>query len=454
VEGDDTSTRLWADCFKDMAAAAYNKWCSFIKEHLPEGNHRETMGLGGAGELGDPDEEMKKHMRNVKGNVLAESVFGVGDRLISTVTNAGLATVAALAAAKMTQPMQWLDLRSTPALDALIFEFCNHQSTVRGREEIARTAAQVAARYKEKQTIKARSKEKAKAVYREHAILKALVDKGEFAANVPAMSKRLKEIGGNDTLTAAAKIVAQMKYLKLQRSFLEHVWVRKKLLPVLQAPLVAGAKRRKAWTPEQFAQKLGVVLASFRENRLKADYGEEDGELLPVLPLDKKLEALKAFRGASPTKRCEELREKQIKQYDAILEELKEELKADAKALMEKLTAVRASQRARKKGKNPLELKAAKPPALKKKQDVWVVDTAGGGGNPEQRQDAEGTEVMIWPGKMQYKLNRQQISAMDADEDIKAEWYSISFDDCEACNYPRASIFVSFAEATVNLYIG
>ena len=206
VEGDDTSTRLWADCFKDMAAAAYNKWCSFIKEHLPEGNHRETMGLGGAGELGDPDEEMKKHMRNVKGNVLAESVFGVGDRLISTVTNAGLATVAALAAAKMTQPMQWLDLRSTPALDALIFEFCNHQSTVRGREEIARTAAQVAARYKEKQTIKARSKEKAKAVYREHAILKALVDKGEFAANVPAMSKRLKEIGGNDTLTAAAKI--------------------------------------------------------------------------------------------------------------------------------------------------------------------------------------------------------------------------------------------------------
>merc|ERR1712166_1074767 len=147
------------------------------------------------------------------------------------------------------------------------------------------TAAQVAARYKEKQTIKARSKEKAKAVYREHAILKALVDKGEFAANVPAMSKRLKEIGGNDTLTAAAKIVAQMKYLKLQRSFLEHVWVRKKLLPVLQAPLVAGAKRRKAWTPEQFAQKLGVVLASFRENRLKADYGEEDGELLPVLPL-------------------------------------------------------------------------------------------------------------------------------------------------------------------------
>ncbi len=61
---------------------------------------------------------------------------------------------------------------------------------------------------------------------------------------------------------------------------------------------------------------------------------------------------------------------------------------------------------------------------------------------------------MIWPGKMQYKLNRPQISAMDADEDIKAEWYSISFDDCEACNYPRASIFVSFAEATVNLYIG
>merc|ERR1712166_193122 len=118
------------------------------------------------------------------------------------------------------------------------------------------TAAQVAARYKEKQTIKARSKEKAKAVYREHAILKALVDKGEFAANVPAMSKRLKEIGGNDTLTAAAKIVAQMKYLKLQRSFLEHVWARKKLLPVLQAPLVAGAKRRKAWTPEQFHRSL------------------------------------------------------------------------------------------------------------------------------------------------------------------------------------------------------
>ena len=248
--------------------------------------------------------------------------------------------------------------------------------------------------------------------------------------------------------------VAQMKYLKLQRSFLEHVGVRKKLLPVLQAPLVAGAKRRKAWTPEQFAQKLGVVLASFRENRLKADYGEEDGELLPVLPLDKKLEALRAFRGASPTKRCEELREKQIKQYDAILEELKEELKADAKALMEKLTAVRASQKARKKGKDPLELKAAKPPALKRKQDVWVVDTAGGGGNPEQRQDAEGTEVMIWPGKMHYKLNRQQISAMDAEEDIKAEWYSISFDDCEACNYPRASIFVSYTEATVNLYIG
>ena len=185
-----------------------------------------------------------------------------------------------------------------------------------------------------------------------------------------------------------------------------------------------GAKRRKAWTPEQFAQKLGVVLASFRENRLKADYGEEDGELLPVLPLDKKLEAFKVFRGVSPTKRCEELREKQIKQYDAILEELKEELKADAKALMEKLAAVRASKSKARKSKALLELKAAKPPALKKNQDVWVVDTAGGGGNPEQRQDAEGTEVMIWPGKMHYKLNRQQISAMDAEEDSKAEWYS------------------------------
>ena len=51
---------------------------------------------------------------------------------------------------------------------------------------------------------------------------------------------------------------------------------------------------------------------------------------------------------------------------------------------------------------------------------------------------------------MQYKVKSAQISAMDAEEDSKAE-YSISFDGCEACNYPRSSIFDSYAKAKVNM---
>jgi hypothetical protein len=106
---DDNHAGLWKACLKAMCVGAYKKFKEFAHDQLPKGAHNDKDG-----EYAKPSTATKERMSRTKPtNKIAESSFGIYDRLLKSIVNASSVTLTAMTAAKMTKPFDWIRANTT-----------------------------------------------------------------------------------------------------------------------------------------------------------------------------------------------------------------------------------------------------------------------------------------------------------------------------------------------------
>jgi hypothetical protein len=201
----------------------------------------------------------------------------------------------------------------------------------------------------------------------------------------------------------------RMKFLKLQRKFLRLEGVALKKMPRLNRQEDDGAQT--PYTPKEFAVLLGKVLDDFRAGEVE--------DLAPIPTLSAKQDVFAPFRGATPTRQMQQIRDDYKQRMDLLVVRVMEEAKRE----MQQVEAVRKS---RKKKKTL--------PALKRGAVVFVAD--------EDDLDPE-ADWRVWEAIVQKKTKG------------RPGWWNLNFaaaaEKPDCFDYPRANIFLTRAEAEIDL---
>ena len=260
------------------------------------------------------------------------------------------------------------------------------------RQTLKRAADQLEEALKEKLDMAEISRAKQKAHLKDY-VLTGLLLKTKMAKTAEELHDKLGDVD-KQRLGKTATRDAKMQYLKLQRKFLLHLGVPKKVTPVLS--YAVGKKKRKDYTPAKFANLLGTVLTNFKAGNL-------DGQLKLSKPAAMQPTVLRAFRGATPTPRLTKLLAEQKQMLDDLREEVQQEVES-------RVTVQVTGAGARKKKRQGTSKRTS---PLKSGTTVWVADI--------DEADPDGSE-QTWEAKVVRRMPKAEIPKGE-----DGEWYDLDF---------------------------
>ena len=280
--------------------------------------------------------------------------------------------------------------------------------------ELEKTAKQKAEAQSDEESREDLASQKELEVAKEWELLRQL-QKKEMVHSSKALKAALKaEEKKHKTLAAGRRTKELMKFLKKQRKFLFLAGVPSSVAPILSKKLPDG--KQQAYTPAEFCDLLGAVLDKFTT-------GEMADVLVPIAPLDKKLEKFGAFRGATLTRQMQTHINVERERLNVLVKEVEKDV-SDGVVVYTKAKAARKKE-PKKKTAN------SKPDArLKSGATVWVAD--------EDNLDQEADE-RVW-------------EATVVGKQAKKGWWTLKFgDDADTYDYVHYNIFFSELEANVDL---
>ncbi len=407
-ESSITAADMWKAAFKDMCIGAYKKWVEFCADQLTKaGRH-----VSEDGPLANPDAETKKRLATtMPTNKLAESAFGIYDRLLRTITNASSVTLSAMTAAKFTKPFEWIRRNTTPDQQYHLFNWLRKIGTERAIIELKKTADQKKEAQEDEQALYEKATLKELDNAKEWEMLRLLKGRQQVASSAAlkaGIQNVMKETKG---LSASQRKKSTMTFLKMQRKFLFLDGLPVDEAPYLKHSTPSGSKVD--YTPDEFGQLLGEIID-------KVKNGEFESLMKPIVPISQKLEELTLpFRGGHQTPFMKKYYEDEHTKLHEMVEEVKRNV--DAVLTIQKT----------KKNRNQSKKKA--PRKLTNNLQVWVVD-----------EDPNDMEVgdRVWEATVQ-----SQTLNVPGSWDLRFEGELVTV------HYPREAIFLTKGEADAELLI-
>ena len=406
AEVETASAVMWRASFKAMCSGAYPTWVEFCKDQLSVA--RGHVAVDGA--LANPDAETRERLDQTKPtNKLAESAFGIFDRLLRSIPNASTVTLSAMTAAKFTHPFDWIRDNTTTLQQHHMFNWVRSAAKPRAMYELKKSADQrkQAQQDEDAQYQKATQKELENA--KEWEMLRQL-KANEMVKSSEDLSQGMKkaqaEPGG---MTVSQQTKSAMAFLKRQRQFLFLDGLPADKAPFLKCTTTSGCKVD--YTPQEFCKLLGVVVD-------KVKRGEFESIMKPVVPLtDKLVELCMPFRNGTHT----EFMTRFIAEEKSKLTDMVAQVKVHVDAGLTRLTQARKIRALKKK---------VTPEKLTVGMTVWVHD--------DDDQDLEASK-RVWEGTVVRKT-----------KGVKGSW-DIEFGNRGTTYYPRDYIFLTEADAATDM---
>lgn len=281
--------------------------------------------------------------------------------------------------------------------------------------ELEKTAKQKTEAQSEEESREELASQKEVEVAKEWELLRQLQEK-EMVHSSKDLSKALKaEKKRHAKLAAGQQTKELMKYLKTQRKFLFLVGVPSSVTPILSKKLPGG--KQQPYTPDEFCGLLGSVLDKY-------EAGELEDVLVPIAPLDKKLEKFGVFRDSTMTQQMRDHINVERDRLEVLVEEVKKDVAAG-------VAAYNTTSKTKKVKKKTASSKVDE--RLVPGVTVWVAD--------EDDIDIEAGE-RVW-------------QAIVVGKQTKRGWWRLKFgentSDEDTYDYVHYNIFFTELEANVNL---